>query len=155
LDSGGFGVRSLGGDTALERIRLSIPRNTLYLSVVRRAAVAMAERCGFGAEPTAEIEMAVDEACANAVCHGACDDEIDVEITGDAGGLTVTVSDNNEPVAVRMLGDGGLDAWLSSSEPGGLGLEVVERFMDEVEVSRGPSRGNQVRLRKNLALQER
>ncbi|GIW70640.1 MAG: hypothetical protein KatS3mg102_0182 [Planctomycetota bacterium] len=131
---------------------------------MRRAVVEAAEACGFGPEAIAEIEVAVDEACANAVCHGSPEDgDISVEIALDERGLCATVADSNRRLAVHCAersatGERSLEPmarWLRSERAGGLGLRLMERFMDEVEFAAGPARGNEVRLRKYRVLQQR
>ncbi len=156
----------------LEHMRLNIPRDLRYLGVVRRAVTAAAQRCGFTPRVCAQIEMAVDEACANAVRHGCRSrrnavhgaDALAIEIVRDAGGLTVTVCDCAEPISVRFADDkppardaravpeaADLAAWYASPQPGGLGLCVIERFMDEVEWQGHAPHGRRLRLRKRLA----
>jgi anti-sigma regulatory factor (Ser/Thr protein kinase) len=140
-----------------ERIALRIPRDTYYLSLVRGAVVELATRAGFRPVATAEIEMAVDEACSNAIRHarpGAAPDEggdaISLDALADASGLTVTVSDRGAPFAFDNCGAGDIDSYLAGHKPGGLGVYIIKRFMDEVEYRHRPEVGNELRMRKYL-----
>ena len=76
-----------------KRVSLSIPRDTRYLSLVRRAVVVLASRVGFAPAATGEIEMAVDEAASNAIRHARGEGAIGVEALWDGGGLTITIHD--------------------------------------------------------------
>ncbi len=135
---------------AAERIALRVPRDTYYLSLIRHAVVDLARRVGFEAAATAEIEMAVDEACSNAVRH-AEGDAVSIEAVADASGIAVTVHYGGEPFAFERCGAPDLEAYLAERQPGGLGVYIIRRFMDEVEYRHRPDCGNELRMRKYLA----
>lgn len=141
-----------------ERIALRVPRDTYYLSLVRRSVVDLARRVGFGTAATAEIEMAVDEACSNAIRHAARGvareppaDSISLDAAADEGGITVTISDGGEPFPFDRCGADDIDSYLAERAAGGLGVYIIKRFMDEVEYRHRPDVGNELRMRKYLA----
>ena len=138
-----------------EPLRLQIPRDTRFLSVVRRAAASVAWRCGFSPAEVAQIEMAVDEACANAVCHGGPQPsphpvEVEIGLQGDE--LVVSISDRNEPIVrcARRVEDDAppCERWWQHDGTGGLGLDVMARFMDAVQIGVAPGGGNRVEMRR-------
>jgi serine/threonine-protein kinase RsbW len=138
-----------------ERIALRVPRDTYYLSHVRGTIVELARRAGFPPGATAEIEMAVDEACSNAMRHArppgaTADDAITLDAFADGAGLTVTVADGGEPFPFERSGALDLDTYLAERQPGGLGVYIIKRFMDEVEYRHRPEVGNELRMRKYL-----
>jgi anti-sigma regulatory factor (Ser/Thr protein kinase) len=154
--------------TAAERIALRVPRDTFYLSLVRHAVTDLARRAGFLPAAVAEIEMAVDEACSNAVRHArggrplegpagpapmgsAFYDAISVDAVGDPAGITVTIADGGEPFPFDRVGVEDLESYLATRQAGGLGVYIIRRFMDEVEYRHEPERGNELRMRKYLA----
>ena len=132
-----------------EEVTLRIPRLTCYLGVVRRAVVQMARRAGFEREDIGKIEMAVDEACTNAVCHSGTQGvgEIEVRLAIDERGIRVNLFDFGRPFTFEAKVDS-LDDYLDRREPGGLGTYIIRRFMDEVEVRHAPATGNEIRLTK-------
>ena len=139
-----------------ERIALRVPRDTYYLSLVRRSIVELARRAGFLAAATAEIEMAVDEACSNAIRHARApsadgqDDAISLDAVADGRGLTVTIADGGEPFPFERCGSDDLESYLAARQQGGLGVYIIKRFMDEVEYRHRPDVGNELRMRKYL-----
>lgn len=130
------------------RVTLTVPRDTAFLSVIRRAVVVLAQGSGFPAGRTAEIEMAVDEAASNAIRHGG-GGGVTFEAVSDGEGITVTIADGGAPFAFESQ-DADLDAWRESSGAGGLGVYIIKRFMDEVEYRHRPETGNELRMRKYL-----
>lgn len=133
-----------------ERVSLRIPRDTRYLSLVRRVFVALAGRVGFAAGAIAEIEMAIDEATSNAIRHADGAGAVDLEATWDGAGLTVTVKDGGKPFPFERSGAGDLETYHAGRGPGGLGVYIIKRFMDEVEYRHGPETGNELKMRKYL-----
>lgn len=126
------------------------------LNGLRRRVIEAAEQCGFRGEDAIKIEMAVDEACSNVARHAyeTCDESaamtIEIETTPDA--LTIRVTDQGRGVqpedfdGVQTIGD-----YCRSDRAGfsGLGLLIMKRFMDEIEVVSKPNGGTRVTLRKN------
>jgi serine/threonine-protein kinase RsbW len=134
-----------------KRVSLSIPRDTRYLSLVRQSVVVLARRVGFSSAATGEIEMAVDEAASNAIRHARGVGAISLEAVGDGSGLTVTVVDGGQPFSFDRCGAGDVDAYhAQKTVPGGLGVFIIKRFMDEVSYTHTPETGNELRMRKYL-----
>lgn len=134
-----------------KRVSLSIPRDTRYLSLVRHTVVVLARTMGFQPAATSEIEMAVDEAASNAIRHANGEGAIAVEAIVDDGGLTITVIDGGEAFSFDRVGAGDVDTYHAQPRaPGGLGVYIIKRFMDEVEYRHRPEIGNELRMRKYL-----
>ena len=55
-----------------------------------------------------------------------------------------------EPFPFERSGALDLDAYLAERQPGGLGVYIIKRFMDEVEYRHRPEVGNELRMRKYL-----
>ena len=102
----------------------------------------------------ADIKTAVSEAVTNAIVHGYAGREdglVTVQASYDDGHiLTVSISDTGcgiEDVATAMLpfystGDG--------TERSGMGVCVMQTFMDAVEVSSAVGKGTTVLMRKRI-----
>ena len=146
--------------TASRRVSLMIPRDTDFLSLVRRTVVDLASENGFDDAAQAEIEMAVDEATSNAIRHAQGPDEsISLEAAIDPDGITVTVCDGGAPFALSSAPgadlEDRLETWRDEPREGGLGVLIMRRFMDEVECRHSPETGNELRMRRYLAARER
>ena len=133
-----------------KRVSLCIPRDTMYLALVRRVVVELARDVGFADEATAEIEMAIDEAASNAIRHAGGTGAVSLEALWDGSGITLTVKDGGEPFSFDRLAALDLDSYHQRGQTGGLGVYIIKRFMDEVEYRHLPETGNELRMRKYL-----
>jgi anti-sigma regulatory factor (Ser/Thr protein kinase) len=96
--------RRRGGQALLER--LSLPADQASGRDVRQALTTLYQRCGVPGDPGDDFSLAVSEAFSNAVRHGACaeEDEIDVCLEMSAEGCRVTLSYAGEPFALDAPG---------------------------------------------------
>jgi serine/threonine-protein kinase RsbW len=139
-----------------ERIALTFPRDTHYLAVVRKVVADVALRAGFEPDDVAKIELAVDEACSNAIIYqvdsegSALFNELAVEIRIDPPRLTVTLQDRGEPYPFDEKGNIDLEDQLRCLEPGGLGIYIIKNFMDEVLYHHSAREGNTLTMVKHL-----
>jgi serine/threonine-protein kinase RsbW len=116
------------------QIRLEIPSEAEYISIVRRAVEGIASRMRFAPSDVEDVKLAVGEACNNAVKHGCpshhrpfitvickvTSELLEVEVrNGLAGGEPC-------PSAVAVP-DG--------SKEGGMGLYIMKKLMDEVDIN--------------------
>jgi anti-sigma regulatory factor (Ser/Thr protein kinase) len=94
-----------------------------------------------------DVELAVGEACTNAVEHVADEscDEILVRFTIDAERLAVDVVDRGQGF------DPAAEQEAEEEEIGGLGLLVIKQVMDEVDIQCDPKTGTCVRMIKYRA----
>ncbi len=125
-----------------ELVEIRIPRRAEFVRVARMAACAVASHMDFTYDVVKDVELAVAEACANAVEHVADEtcDEITVRFSIGDDRLTMEVVDKGEGFDPEQAGKAD---W---SEPGGLGLIVIRELMDEMQVACDPSAGTCVRM---------
>lgn len=131
------------------KIALTVPRTTQYLGMVRRVVAMAAERVGFATEEVDKIELAIDEACSNAVLYGAEDEAqlaIEVEITEEQ--FMVTLRDHGPPFDFEGSGNFKVEERLESVEYGGLGIYIIKNFMDDVSYQHTPAHGNVIKMAK-------
>ena len=104
-----------------EVIRLSVPAEAGYLTVVRTAAAAVAGRLGATVNDIEDLRIAVNEACAVLLAHGDPDAELacrfDVGPDGRLGFHVTTASSHGEV-----------------PEPGSFAWMVLESLTGEVAV---------------------
>lgn len=133
--------------TTPDQVEIRIPRRAEFVRVARMAACAVASQLDFTFDVVKDVELAVGEACANAVEHvpeESCN-EVLVRFSIDPTQLTVEVFDRGQgfdPDAAAATGDGGLD-W---DDPGGLGLVVIREVMDDMVVECDEAAGTCVRM---------
>lgn len=127
-------------------IQLCFAARAAELKKIREAVRKGVEDCGCSAKSTADIVLAIDEACQNIIRHAYCgdsDDVIELEIAHEGDRLIFSLADHApaidpDQVKPRDLGD---------VRPGGLGTHFIHRVMDEVEFRRPPSGcGNLLRM---------
>jgi serine/threonine-protein kinase RsbW len=148
------------------RVELRIPRRGEFVRVARMATCALAAQLGFPYDLMKDVELAVAEACTNAVQHanavssdkqeseehdglrgGEACDEIVLRFSSDAHQLAVEVIDRGQgfdPAAVESMDREG-------QRPGGLGLMVIRQVMDEVTIVCDKQTGTCVRMVKHRA----
>jgi len=117
-----------------EIIRLEIPSSSEYVSVARQTVGGIAHRLAFGTTDVEDVKLAVGEACTNAVKHGVRGDarvsirctisprELEIEVCNAVG------AEIPKPVGAEVPDPTRLDE-------GGLGLFLMKKLMDTVEVS--------------------
>ena len=116
-----------------------------------------AQKAGFDERALYEIQLAVDEACANVVDHayqGADPGDIEVSCCLDDQILTVQVRDWGTGFDLTSVADPDLDAPLEERILGGLGLFLVRQVMDDVQFKSDPELGNELMMSKRLNIAE-
>lgn len=112
-----------------------------------------ATKAGFDERALYEIQLAVDEACANVVDHayqGADPGDIEVFCRLDDQVLTVRVRDWGKGFDLDTVEDPDLEAPLEERSLGGLGLFLVRQVMDSVQFTSDPELGNELMMSKRL-----
>lgn len=110
------------------QVELHLPRRRRLVRVARKTAWHLAHCSDFTIDDVFDIELAVGEACTNAMEY-ACGEgrqEVVLRFAVDAERLVVEVRNRGRAF------DPDRDTELS--QEGGLGLQVIRAVMDEVEV---------------------
>lgn len=133
--------------------KLSIPSRTSQLARVRGCVAEWAAEAGLSTKDADALQLAVDEACANAIEHGyggKPDGTVDVEAKRKAHALVVTVRHHGEPFDPKQHQLAALTDIRSQRRKHGYGLHLMQRLVDEVTfVAR--SGATEVRLTKRRA----
>ncbi len=112
-----------------------------------------AERAGCDGRALYDIQLAVDEACANVVDHayeGAEPGDIEVCCGLEDQVLTIRVRDWGRGFELDGVEEPDLDAPLEERTLGGLGLFLVRQVMDDVGFHTDPELGNELTMSKRL-----
>jgi serine/threonine-protein kinase RsbW len=124
------------------------------LGLLRDFVCSVARHLGFSEQEVAEIEISVDEACANAMEHAyeagdASSKDVQVELYLSADRMTIRISDSGtgEPDLDHPMS---MDTYLDINREKfrGLGLVLMRKFMDEVQISATPGKGTVVEMTK-------
>lgn len=124
---------------AVRSIELKIPCESGYEKIAMHCAGDLARQMGFTPERAQDLEIAVAEACINAMEHGnhndistkiyvsmtVHDDHLSVDVADEGRSGTPSAADFALPDIAAQI-DGTLP-------PGGMGLFVIKSLVDEVE----------------------
>jgi|MudIll2142460700_1097286.scaffolds.fasta_scaffold363022_1 serine/threonine-protein kinase RsbW len=133
------------------RVKAILENVPLAIDCVKRWAIAV----GFDDRSVYELQLAVDEACANVVCHAYRDMEPgDMEVSCDLEDrvLTIRVRDWGKGFDPDEVPVPNLDAPLEERDVGGLGLFILKQVMDHVRFRCDPDEGNELAMDKRLLL---
>jgi anti-sigma regulatory factor (Ser/Thr protein kinase) len=143
----GDGVSAQAGARVLfmnSGIKLLLPSDPRYLSVVRGAVERFAALVGFEEEDCRWITLAVHEALTNVIrhaYHNRHDQPIEISCRERDSGIEVVMVDNGQGVRPEQLSGRALD----DVKPGGLGTHMIREIMDEMDYA--PLEGrNELRL---------
>ncbi|HLX59680.1 MAG TPA: ATP-binding protein [Planctomycetota bacterium] len=140
---------------------LSIPPDSSQLKDVRHAVMEVAWACMPGKAHL--VALAVDEAVANVILHGAGRETLKAELSLPAvsHAIDVDIDSCGEKLEVR-IGDEGpaydpnpspgtdLAAQVRSRQRHGMGLLIMRQVMDEIHYQRLDGRRNELRLVKYI-----
>jgi serine/threonine-protein kinase RsbW len=131
-----------------------------YLAQIRAAVADRARRCGFDEHQTAQIEVAVGEACSNIVQHAYAmnqqrsrqnrDPRIRLVIHHEPDCLVMELTDYGQRFDFANYRPTDIDRSLREMENGGYGVAIIRQFMDEVQYSSHHRDGNTLRMVKYL-----
>jgi serine/threonine-protein kinase RsbW len=137
-----------------ERIfTLQVPSSTENLALIREFVTTIGNQAGLLPAGVAQLELAVDEACANVMEHAYGRDmtkELSIRASIDGDTLEIAVIDTGksfDPSAVPQLE---LDKLIANRKSGGLGMRLMNALMDEVHYEMIPGKKNQLRMIKRL-----
>ena len=125
-------------------VSLTIPAKPEFLALCRLVLAGLAQTKSIDAETLSDLELAVTEACTNAITHAY----------DEAGGTIVVrclVGSDRVDVEIEDRGRGfdGAPGRPEETSESGRGLAVIQAVSDSVEVTRGPDGvGSRIRIRK-------
>ena len=157
---GGAGQSSPKVATDMPMSNESVLKVEAVLQNVPRAidfVTPLALKAGFGDQELYEIQVAVDEACANIVHHAYGGMEHgDMELTcwQDERMFIIHVRDWGVSFAPEEIDDPDVHAPLEERALGGLGMFLIKQFMDEVHFAFDPEQGNELTMAKRRPMPE-
>lgn len=113
-------------------VELEVPSSPEYVAIVRQAVEGIARRMDFDDVQIEDLKLAVGEACTNAVRHGCAKDELQhiaVRCTVLNDGLSVEIRNEIAAGDVPLV-----PIQPDLTREGGLGLYLIRKLMDEVDI---------------------
>jgi len=142
------------------RIEMCCHIDSSMLGLLRGFVSMLATHLGFSEEETNQIEICVDEACANALEHayrpqGATNyvdkpKELFIEIFFQDRELTIRVIDHGCGFSDAQSRISSVEEYSAPDRESyrGLGLYMIRKFMDRFEIRSEPGRGTTVEMTK-------
>jgi serine/threonine-protein kinase RsbW len=136
----------------MQEASLHFTSDVAIIESVREFVKGHAAANGFGDENVYTLQLAVVEAVTNVIVHayeGEIGHPIWLEAQVDADALTFVVRDQGREFDLRSHPDPDLKRHMADKIRGGLGVYLMRKLMDELELRReGPF--NVLRMRKRL-----
>jgi serine/threonine-protein kinase RsbW len=140
--------------TAIENtFTLDVPSTTENLALIREFVTRVAEQAGLNETEVGQLELAVDEACANVIEHAYGDDktkQVMVRAIFDEDALRIHVIDTGKGFDPTGVQQQELKDLIAKRKSGGLGMRLIKTLMDEVHYDIEPGKRNELRMVKKL-----
>ncbi|HVM00383.1 MAG TPA: ATP-binding protein [Egibacteraceae bacterium] len=135
-----------GGEAdVLFSIQLSLPRDARFVSLLRNVAGCVFDDIGAPREATNDIQVALTEACANAIRHAVGSNAYSVAFSVDAEGCEIEVVDLGP--GFELPADILLDPEPDGENETGRGVLLMRALVDDLQFIRQED-GTSVTLRK-------
>jgi len=130
-----------------ETIKMEIPANPDYVSILRLTTSGIANKLGFSMDDIEDMKVAVSEACSNAVKHSE-DNKVSINFNLLNNGIQIEIIDNGKGYDVDSIETPDL----SNPKEGGLGLFIIQTLMDEVNIESKGNQGTTIKMTKYLGV---
>jgi len=128
-----------------DKIRMSIPTKSEYVSIARLTSSVIASKIGFNIEEIEDIKVAVGEACNNVVIHSKDGfSTFDLEFFAEKESLTIKVIDNGSGFSY----DEYKEPNLLEPKENGLGIFIMKSLMDDLEIESKIGEGTLIKMTK-------
>ncbi len=119
-----------------QKFQLTIASRVENLARIGEFVEQAARACGLNERAWCDVEMAVDEACANVIEHAYHDDRagrIDLRIERKGKDFVVVIEDYGKRFDPQKIAKPNTAAPLSERNVGGLGVYFIHKLMDRVK----------------------
>ena len=126
-------------------LALNLPRDAASVPLTRRILDAALSSLGVIEDCRDDVQLALSEACTNAVLHAQASLNFQVLVTFDEEQCVIEVVDDGPGIEP---GDGGSPA--GATDVSGRGLRIIQLVADRVEVEQRQAGGTLLRFAKRL-----
>ncbi len=140
-----------------KKFTLHVPSSTENLALIREFVSSIGSQSGLDSAEVAQLELAVDEACANVIEHAYGHDttkEVIVRATFDDETLRIDVEDTGRGFDPSSVQPEELERLIHERKTGGLGMRLMKTIMDEVHYEIEPGKKNELHMIKRIRKQE-
>jgi serine/threonine-protein kinase RsbW len=135
------------------KFTLHVPSSTENLALIREFVTSIGRQATLGDEDINNLELAVDEACANVIEHAYGHDiskEVVVRATFNEESLHISVVDTGRGFDPGSVAQQELGQLVAERKSGGLGIRLIKSLMDEVSYEIVPGQKNELHMTKKI-----
>jgi serine/threonine-protein kinase RsbW len=140
--------------SSLERkFTLQVPSSTENLALIREFVTSVGAQAGLDESGVAQLELAVDEACANVIEHAYGHDttkEVIVRAVFNDETLRISVIDEGRGFDPNKVKQETIEQLVHERKSGGLGIRLIKTLMDEVSYEIVPGQKNELHMTKRI-----
>jgi serine/threonine-protein kinase RsbW len=132
---------------------LEVPSSTGNLALIRDFVTRVGSQAGLDEMEIGNLELAVDEACANVIEHAYEHDhskQVVIRAVFDEETLRIEVVDTGKGFDPQAVQDSDIKRLAAERKTGGLGLRLIKTLMDEVHYEVIPGTKNELVMVKRL-----
>jgi|TARA_B100000959_G_C14883703_1_gene583670 serine/threonine-protein kinase RsbW len=129
-------------------VELTIPVLPDMELLATQTSAAVAKHMNLDEEKTAEINMALSEACINAFEHSGSNSDIEIHFKISDDHLIIQVTDSGKGFDKSKVDIPNIEEKISSDHKRGWGLKLIEELMDTVQFDSSED-GTTVTMTKN------
>ncbi|MGH9841435.1 MAG: ATP-binding protein [Blastocatellia bacterium] len=136
-----------------QKFLLQVPSSTENLALIREFVTSVGRQATLDDEEIANLELAVDEACANVIEHAYGHDatkEVIVRAVFDDQTLRISVIDTGPGFDPGNALSTSVEELIKQRKSGGLGIRLIKTLMDEVEYEIVPGQKNELHMTKKI-----
>jgi serine/threonine-protein kinase RsbW len=135
------------------KFTLQVPSSTENLALIREFVTAVGRQAQLEEPEISNLELAVDEACANVIEHAYGHDitkEVVVRAKFDDESLQISVIDEGRGFDPSHVGQDTVEQLIHARQSGGLGIRLIKQLMDEVSYEIMPGQKNELHMTKKI-----
>jgi len=139
--------------TIERKFTLKVPSSTENLALIREFVTSVGKQALMKDTDISELELAVDEACANVIEHAYGHDiskEVMIRAIFDEMEVRISVIDTGKGFDPNKLKSESIEKLVSQRKSGGLGIRLIKSLMDEVRVEIIPGQKNELHMMKKI-----
>ncbi|MBK7598874.1 MAG: ATP-binding protein [Acidobacteria bacterium] len=132
---------------------MTVPSSTENLALIRDFVTSVGKQARMSDVDIANLELAVDEACANVIEHAYGHDrtkEVTIRAIFDESEMRISVIDSGKGFDPSQVQSETLDQLINERKSGGLGMRLIKTLMDDVRYEIVPGQKNELHMTKKI-----
>jgi serine/threonine-protein kinase RsbW len=136
-----------------KKLTLTVPSSTENLALIRDFVTSVGRQARMSDVDISNLELAVDEACANVIEHAYGHDrtkEVTIRAIFDENEMRISVIDSGKGFDPSKVQSETLDQLINERKSGGLGMRLIKTLMDDVRYEIVPGQKNELHMTKKI-----